>query len=343
MRLGLSLPHTGDLMAAGRTLRAYGDAGVEIAFVSEGYGYDAASQIGYFAGVAPGLAYATNTMPLYSRSTGLIAMTAATLDQFTGGRFTLGLGTSGPRVVEQFHGTPFSSPIARTRAVVEGCRRIWRGDYVDFSPGSDGSRPASSEARNRGMRMMTLPARRSIPISIAAMGPQNVRLAAEIADDWAPYFFRPEGSAAVWGEALASGSARRPSRLGAMTITATVPFTVTHDPSGGLSRWRPEFALYLGGMGSASRNFYFDMACRLGYGNEADTVRAHFQAGRRDAAAAAVPYALMRDCSMVGPVGYLKERVAAFSGAGVSTLALRLADLADPEGPGMVAKLRVCL
>lgn len=337
MRLGLSLPYTGSPRATGTALRNYCGAGIEIALVSEGYGYDAPSQIGHFATLAPGMHFATNIISVYTRSTGLIAMTAMTLDHLTNGRFTLGLGASGPRVVEEFHGTAFRSPISRTRQTVEHCRRIWRGERLDAR-----SHPTPGLAvadTTPGLKILATP-RHAIPVSIAAMGPRNVALAAEIAEDWAPYFFRPESYTSVWSQAVKAGTSLRSPELSPLTVTAVVPFAITTDPETALARWRPEFALYVGGMGTASQNFYFDLVCRMGFQREAEIVRANFQSGKRDDAAAAIPLELMMDCSLVGPVGYVTERVAAFADCGVTTLALKLADFANGDSVRMVDILR---
>jgi F420-dependent oxidoreductase-like protein len=334
MRIGMPLPYSETLISAIDQLGDHHRAGVQIVYVAEVYTFDAVSTLGYIAAKVPGMEIASNILPLYTRTPSLLAMTAASLDTLSGGRFTLGLGSSGPQVIEGFHGVPFDAPIGRTRDIIEICRQVWRRERVQFeSPRYQV--PLTPERGGSGLgkplKLINTPVRDSIPVLIAAMGPKNVRLAAELAQGWAPFFFRPEGYQDVWGEPLREGFAKRAADLGDLDVTVPVAVMVGDDVEGVREFMRPQFALYIGGMGARGQNFYFDLAVRYGYGKEAEQIQNLYLDGKKDEAAALVPADLLKSVSLIGPESFVAERMAAFAEAGVTTLAANLLAPTHPE------------
>jgi F420-dependent oxidoreductase-like protein len=324
VRIGIPLPYSGSFVENVDRLVDYRDAGASIVYVAEAYSFDAVSQLGYIAAKVPGLDLGSDILPIYTRTPSLLAMTAAGLDHLSGGRFTLGIGSSGPQVIEGFHGVRFDAPVGRTRDVIEICRAVWRRERVEYSS-RNYTIPLTAEQGASGLgkpiKLINTPVRERIPIMVAAMGPKNVALAAELAEGWAPFFYAPEGAAEVWGSALAEGMAKRDPQLGPLDVVVPVSVAIGDDVEHLLDAARPQFALYVGGMGARGKNFYHDLASRYGYQKEADTIQDLYLAGRKEEAAAAVPLELLRSMSLIGPRGWVAERVAALSEAGVTTLA----------------------
>ena len=194
--------------------------GVDIALVAEAYSYDAVSQLGFLAAKTSTIELGSGVVPIYIRTPSLLAMTAAGLDYVSDGRFRLGIGTSGPQVMEGFHGVPFDAPLGRTREVVDICRQVWRRDDVSY----DGKYyqvplpPTGAPGLGKPLHLINHPVRERIPITIAALGPKNVELTAEIAEGWQPVFFYPEKADEAWGEALRAGFAKRDPPLGPLDI-----------------------------------------------------------------------------------------------------------------------------
>jgi F420-dependent oxidoreductase-like protein len=249
-------------------------------------------------------------------------MTAAGLDFVSGGRFTLGLGASGPQVTEGFHGVPFDAPLERTREVVDICRSVWRREPVQHN----GKHyriplpPDQGTGLGKPLKLINRPVRERIPIVIAAIGPKNVAMAAEIAEGWEPIFYLPEKAGEIWGDALAAGSAKRDPTLGDLDLIVQAPLAIGNDVEGLREQTRPMLALYIGGMGARGKNFYNDLARRYGYEREAALVQDLYLDGRKEEAAAAVPAELVERVSLIGPESYVRDRVAAFAAAGVTTL-----------------------
>jgi F420-dependent oxidoreductase-like protein len=260
-------------------------------------------------------------------------MTAAGLDFVSGGRFTLGLGASGPQVIEGWHGVPYDAPLQRTREVVEICRQVWRRErLVHEGPKYTVPLPAEQgTGLGKPLKLINTPVRDRIPVMLAALGPKNVELAAEIAEAWEPIFFMPEKADSVWGDSLAAGKAKRDPALGDLQIVVGVSVAIGDDVDPVLEQVRPQLALYIGGMGARGKNFYNDLARRYGYEDEARTIQDLYLDGKKDEAAAVVPEELVRAVSLVGPESYVAERVAAFREAGVTTLMLQPLD-GSPEG-----------
>src|ERR671927_1186228 len=290
--------------------------------VAEVYTFDAISQLGYLAAVTERVELLSGILPIYSRTPALTAMTAAGLDFVSGGRFTLGLGASGPQVIEGWHGVPYDAPLQRTREIVEICRQVWRRERL-VHEGTKYAIPLPPEqgtGLGKPLKLINTPVRDRIPVMLAALGPKNVEMAAEIAEAWEPIFFMPERAGTVWGDSLAAGKAKRDPALGDLQIVVGVSVAIGDDVDPALEQVRPQLALYIGGMGARGKNFYNDLARRYGYEDEARTIQDLYLDGRKDEAAAAVPEELARAVSLVGPESYVAERVAAFREAGVTTL-----------------------
>jgi F420-dependent oxidoreductase-like protein len=269
---------------------------------------------------------AAGILPLYSRTPALLAMTAAGLDYVSGGRFTLGLGASGPQVIEGWHGVPYDAPIGRAREIIEICRMIWRRDRLDYQgryyhlplplalPGDEGT------GLGKPLKLINHPVRERIPIALAAIGPKNVAVAVELAEAWMPIFYVPELAGQVWGDAVAQGRAKRDPALGPLDVIAKASLAIGDDVTGLRDLSRPELALYIGGMGARGRNFYHDLACRLGYEAQASAIQDAYLDGRKAEAEALVPAELVERTTLIGPKGYVAERLAVYRDAGVTTL-----------------------
>jgi F420-dependent oxidoreductase-like protein len=322
MRTGIFLSYAGGFKQAVEQVVELEKVGVDIALVAEAYSYDAISQLGYLAAKTSTIEIGSGVVPIYTRTPTLLAMTAAGVDYVSDGRFRLGIGTSGPQVMEGFHGVAFDAPMGRTREVVEICRQVWRREKVTH----DGKHYQIPLPADRGtglgkpLRLINHPVRENIPITIAALGPKNVELTAEIAEGWQPVFFYPEKADEVWGDALRAGHAKRDPALGPLDIMVSASLAIGDDVEDRLAWAKPQLALYIGGMGARGKNFYHNLATRYGFGEVADRIQDLFLAGKKDEAIAAVPDELVRQVSLVGPRGFIKERLAAYAEAGVTTM-----------------------
>jgi F420-dependent oxidoreductase-like protein len=326
MRIGMSLPYEGGFSEAASAIGEYESAGLDIVFVAEVYTFDAVSQLGFLAARTSRLQIASGILNIYSRTPALLAMTAAGLDFVSGGRFMLGLGASGPQVVEGFHGMPYTAPLARTREIVDICRTVWRREPL-VHEGRHFHVPLTSEHGGSGLgkplKLINTPIRPRVPMMLAALGPKNVALAAELFEAWEPIFYYPERSREAFGEALAEGTAKRSPELGPLQVVADTHVLITDDAAEaarGLEAVRQHLALYIGGMGARGKNFYNDLACRYGFAEEAALVQDLFLGGNKAGAAEALPEELVRGASVIGSRSEVADRLAAFAEAGVSTL-----------------------
>jgi F420-dependent oxidoreductase-like protein len=267
-----------------------------------------------------------------------LAQTAAGVDALSGGRAILGLGASGPQVIEGWHGVAYDRPLERTREIIDICRRIWRREVLT----NDGVYqlplpPERGTGLGKPMKLLAHPVRSSIPIWVASLGPKNVEMTAEVADGWLPTLFIPERAAGVWGDALAKGTANRSVDLAPLEICAGSLAAVGEGIEGIRDLARPSVALYVGGMGARGRNFYNTLVQRYGFEAEAARIQDLYLEGQKEAAAAAVPAELLEKTSLVGPEGYVKERLAAFKEAGVTVLNVIPA---DPEPAKLIQRLK---
>jgi F420-dependent oxidoreductase-like protein len=336
MRLSTSLPYAGNIKDAVARVRDLAAAGIDLVWVAEAYGFDAVSVLGYLAAQTETVELGSGILPIYTRTPTLMAMTAAGLDELSDGRFVLGLGASGPQVVEGFHGVPYDRPVGRTREIVEICRAVWAREAPLTHAGAAYQVPLpAGEGTGLGkpLKIITHPKRAHIPVHIAALGEKNVALSAEIADGWLPFLFLPDRSDAVFGPALAAGRAKRAPELGPLDIVAGgfVAIGEPDEAKAALDTYaRPMAALYVGGMGAKGHNFYNTLAQRYGYEAEAAEVQDLYLSGKKVEAAAAVPDDFLELTNLCGPPGFVQERIAAFRDAGVTTLNV------TPVGPDPV-------
>jgi F420-dependent oxidoreductase-like protein len=335
MKLSASLGYTGDPRDAARRAHELEQAGIDMLWVAELYSFDAVSILGYLAAHTERVELATGILPLYSRTPTLTAMTAAGLDAVSGGRFVLGLGASGPQVIEGWHGVPFDKPLTRTREIIDICRMVWRRERVAYE-GSAYHLPLPADqgtGLGKPLKLINHPVRAEIPVYLASLGPKNVQMTAELADGWLPVFFHPEKAADVWGDDLAAGAARRDPSLRPLEIVAGGTVSVCDEAQAAKLRdaARPMTALYVGGMGAKGRNFYNDVFQRYGYGDVAERMQDLYLSGKKDEAAALVPDDFLAATALVGDEGQVRERIEAYKAAGVTRLSV------NPVGPDPLA------
>lgn len=322
MRIGLSVNYAGGFKDVAAEVADLERAGLDIVFVPEAYSFDAVSALGYLAASTQRVELASGILQLYTRTPTLTAMTAAGLDYVSDGRFTLGLGASGPQVIEGFHGVPYDAPIGRTREVIDICRQVWRRETVRHE-GKHYTIPLPPErgtGLGKPLKLINQPVRERIPILVAALGPKNVELAAEVAEGWQPIFYLPEKAQDVWGESLAAGRAQRDPALGELDIYAGPVLAIGENVEPLREFVKPHLALYIGGMGAKGKNFYHTLATKYGYGPQADRIQELYLSGDKDGAAKVVPDDLVRDVNLIGTREFVKERLAAYREAGVTTL-----------------------
>lgn len=321
MRIGTTLAYAADPRSGADDVAAWEQDGLDVVWVSEAYGFDAPTVMGYLAARTSRVHIGSAILPIFSRTPALLAQTAAGLDAMSGGRAILGLGASGPQVIEGWHGVAYDRPLARTREVIDICRRVWRRETLT----NDGLYrlplpPGEGTGLGKPLKILTHPVRDRIPIHVASLGDRNVRMTAEIADGWLPFLYDPQRAGDVWGAALAAGRAKRPADLGPLEVVAGGPLAIGPDVTGLRDLARPLIALYVGGMGAKGRNFYHDLLCRYGYEAEADLIQELYLDGRKAEAAAAVPAELLERTSLIGPESYVRDRVQEYRDAGVTIL-----------------------
>ena len=324
MRVGMFLNYAGGFREVADEVAELEREGVDLIAVPEAYSFDAVSQLGFLAARTSTITLASGIFQLYTRTPTLTAMTAAGLDYVSDGRFELGIGASGPQVIEGFHGVRYDAPLGRTREIVEICRMTWRREPVVHVGAKYRIPLPEGEGTGLGkpLKLINHPVRERIPITIASLGPKSVEQTAEIADGWLPMFFHPERAAGVWGDALTAGTAKREPELAPLDVFASPALAITDDPEAVLPLVKPQLALYVGGMGARGKNFYNDLIASYGYEAEAARIQDLYLEGRKEEAIAAVPDELVRAISLIGPASYVAERVAAFRAAGVTTLAV---------------------
>ena len=309
MKIAVTIRPQSDPRAAAELARSYEQAGVDVLVTGEAYGFDAVSWLGYLACATERVELAAGILPIYSRTPALLAMTAAGLDNLSGGRFVLGLGASGPNVVEGWHGLPYDAPLGRTREIIDICRGVWRRERLEFDgkyfrlplPRPGGAAPA------KPLKLIDRPVRPRIPVHLAALGPANVELAATVAEGWVPFLYIPERADVVWGEALARGRGKRAPELGELQIVAGGPMAIGSDVTQLRDRDRANLALYVGGSGTRDKNFYNTIVRQYGFEKEAAEVQDLYLDGRREEAAARLPEALLEGTSLIGDEAYLRD------------------------------------
>ncbi|MFB7707600.1 LLM class F420-dependent oxidoreductase [Streptomyces sp. NPDC056105] len=321
MELSAPLAYAADPRQAADDAAALESAGLDAVWVAEAYGFDSPTIMGYLAARTERMKIGAAILNVYSRTPALIAQTAAGLDAVSGGRAIIGLGASGPQVVEGWHGKAYDKPLGRTRETIELTRRILRREVIDHHGITDMPLPPEKGGRlGKPLKILARPVRPEVPLYVASLGPANVRMTAEIADGWLPTLFIPEKAHQVWGTPLAEGAAKRAPELGPLQVVAGGLLAIGEDAAAARDLARPNIALYVGGMGAVGKNFYNDLAVAYGYEKEAKLIQELYLSGKKKEAEAAVPDEFCELMSLCGPESYVRERVEAFRAAGVTML-----------------------
>lgn len=344
MRLALNVGYWGttgtdDLDGMLALARAADDNRYDVVWLAEAYGSDIPSLVGYLAAHTQHVGYGSAIMQIPGRSPAMTAMTAATLDRITGGRFHLGLGVSGPQVSEGWHGVRFADPLGRTREYVEIVRQALGRKNVEFH-GKHFDLPLP-DGPGKPLRLLLLPERAHVPIYLASLGPKNLELTGEIADGWIGIFVSPEYLPDQLRH-LSAGRAKAGRTLDSFDVVASVNVSLSDDIDTAANRLRGHAALYMGGMGSRDKNFYHALATRMGYEQEADRVQDLFLSRQHRDAAGAVPREFIERTALVGDEQTIRARLRAYAEAGVTTLAISpWGDSIEQRGAllGLVARL----
>jgi F420-dependent oxidoreductase-like protein len=303
--------------------------GYDSAWAAEAWGTDCVTVLSWLGATTERIKLGTAIMQIPGRTPTNTAMTAATLDLLSGGRFLLGLGTSGPQVVEGWHGQPWGKPLGKTREYVEIVRAALRREVVEHHGEHYDIPLTGGTGLGKPLKLMARPLRPDIPIYLAAIGPKAVAQAFEIADGWLPIFWSPEKAHQAFGDVLAT------AREG-FDIAPSAPVVLIDDVEAGREFLKPYYALYVGGMGARGKNFYNELACRYGYEEAAARVQDLYLAGKKREAAAAVPDAFVDEVALVGPKERLAERIAAWKESGATTL---LVSTQQPEALRALAEI----
>jgi len=330
MRLGIMLGYPAKRMVAPLDLVKEADAlGVWAVWTAESYGSDAVTPLAWVGAHTQNIKLGTAIMQIPGRTPAMTAMTAMSLCQLSKGRFMLGLGLSGPQVAEGWHGQSYAKPLTRTREYVDIVRSIFHREQPLVHQGAVYQVPyhgPSATGLGKPLKSV-LNAEPDIPIYLAAIGPKNVELTAEIADGWLPIFFSPERYTDVFRPYVETGLAKAGRSIDSFDIAPTVPIIIGDDLNTCWNMLRPSLALYIGGMGAKGKNFYNDLARRYGYEAEAEAIQDLYLAGKKAEALAKIPTALIDEVSLVGPVPRIKERLAIWKDSPVTTINLASADI----------------
>ncbi|MGE2735606.1 LLM class F420-dependent oxidoreductase [Mycolicibacterium vaccae] len=326
MKLGLQLGYWGaqpptnhaELVATAE------DAGFDTVFTAEAWGSDAYTPLAWWGRETTRMRLGTSVVQLSARTPTACAMAALTLDHLSGGRHILGLGVSGPQVVEGWYGAKFPRPLARTREYIDILRQVWAREAPVRSDGPHYPLPLTGDGTTglgKNLKPITHPLRKDIPVMLGAEGPKNVALAAEICDGWLPIFYSPR-IATMYNEWLDEGFARPGARHTRETfeICATAQVVVTDDRPAIMELMKPHLALYMGGMGAEDTNFHADVYRRMGYAEVVDDVTRLFRSDRKDEAAKAIPDELVDDSAIVGDLAYVQEQIKAWEASGVTMM-----------------------
>ncbi|NYG08472.1 F420-dependent oxidoreductase-like protein [Phycicoccus badiiscoriae] len=298
--------------------------GYAVAWAAEAYGSDVPTVLAWIGALTERIGLGAAVMQIPARTPAMTAMTAATLDTLSQGRFRLGLGVSGPQVSEGWHGVPFAAPLGRTREYVEIVRMALRRESLAYA-GTHFTLPVA-DGPGKALKLTIHPPRPDLPIYLAAVGPKNLELAGEVADGWHAIFFSPEHSGDLV-QSVVTGR-RRAARgtdddpLDGFDIAPSVPVVISDDVEAAADAIRPYAALYIGGMGSREQNFYNQLAVRMGFEEAAATVQDLFLARQHRDAAAAVPFEFIDATALIGPRDRIRDRLARYADAGVGTMSI---------------------
>ncbi len=342
MKISTQLGYAGAFQETIAEVQELERAGLDTVWVAEAYGFDGVSLMGYLAAVTERVEIASGILPLFTRSPTLLAMTAAGVDALSGGRCMLGLGASGPQVIEGFHGIPYDAPVTRLREIIEICRRVWKRERLSY----EGARYTIPLPHDQGMglgkplKMITHPVRDDIPIAVASLTPKSVAMTAELADAWLPIFYHPGKARQVWGEALAQGTSKRDPARAPLQVFAGGAVGIGEGLEHLRERGRPMAALYIGGMGARDKNFYNALFASYGYEDEAREIQDLYLSGQKAEAAAAIPASFFEETSLVGPEGFVRDRLQEFRESGVNALNVALVGESRQQRVATLDKLR---
>lgn len=325
MRLGLNVGYAGARLDARLDLVREADRlGYDSVWAAEAYGSDAATMLAWYGASTERIRLGAGIFQMPARTPAMTAMTAVTLSELSGGRFLLGLGLSGPQVVEGWHGMPYGRPLAKTREYVEILRTVFGREErlthagVHYRIPYDGD---DATGLGRPLKLTVHPTH-DIPVYLASIGPKNVTLTAEIADGWLPFWYSPYRAGEVFRPSLDAGFAAsgEPGKAARFDVAPSVPAVVTDDVD--QARWgvRPVLALYLGGMGARGKNFYFDLACRYGFEEVATRIQDLYLEGKKEEAMAAVSDEMVDEVALLGPKERIRDGLEAWQESGVTTL-----------------------
>ncbi len=332
MRFGLQLGYWGASppVNAAQVVAAAEEVGFDAVFTAESWGSDAFTPLAWWGAATRRVRLGTSVVQMSARTPTATAMAALTLDHLSGGRHILGLGVSGPQVVEGWYGQPFAKPLARTREYVGIVRQVLAREAKVTSDGAHYPLPYSGPGATglgKPLKPITHPLRADLPIWLGAEGPKNVALTAEIADGWLAIYYTPR-LAGMYDEWLAEGFARPGARRTReeFEIAASCQVVVTDDARAEIDRIKPVMALYIGGMGAEELNFHAQVYRRMGYGNEVDEITRLFRSGRKEEAAAVVPDELILDTMIVGDEAQVRSQLQVWEKAGVDMLLVSARD-----------------
>jgi F420-dependent oxidoreductase-like protein len=339
MKLGINVGYSGARMGLPIDLVLEVERlGFDSIWTAEAYGSDAITPLAYLAALTTKIKLGTGIMQIPGRTPAMCAMTTSTLDALSGGRMLVGLGLSGPQVVEGWHGVPYGSPARRTREYVEILRKIWaREEPVEYH-GKEYELPYSGPgATGLGKPLKSILHTRQLPVYLATMGPVNIRATGELADGWLPIWFSPQ-RAHLFKPDLEAGFKKRTDGKNweDFDIAAGCGVHITDDVKAGFALRKPHLALYIGGMGAREKNFHNDMMKRYGYVKEAELIQDLYLSGRKEEAAAAVPDELVDEMNLIGPEARIRERYRAWEDAGVTTM---LVNSPNREGLYLMAEI----
>ncbi|MEL6891717.1 MAG: LLM class F420-dependent oxidoreductase [Actinomycetota bacterium] len=329
MKLSMMINYSGDFHADVQKVVELEKAGLDVVWVPEAYSFDSVSQMGYLAAKTETIEIGSAIVNVFSRTATCMAQTAAGLDFVSSGRFILGLGASGPQVIEGFHGVPYEKPMPRIRDYINVTRMTLKRERVVYDGATVQVPLPEGQGTGLGkpLKIINHPVRSEIPIFWASLMGLSVKETAKLADGWLPIFFDPEKFHNVWGDDIKAGTADRDDDLGQLQISAGGMVAIGDDLVGDkanaiLDFARPSVALYVGGMGARDKNFYNTIMKKYGYVDEAIAIQDNYLDGKKDEAAALVPGEMLANTNLVGPKSYVKERIAAYKEAGVTHLSV---------------------
>ena len=322
MRITTLLGYATDPLDAAKQAQQLEAAGVDCIWIPEAYGFDGVSLLGFLAASTDTVQLASGILNTYSRTPTCLAQTAAGLDSLSSGRFTLGLGASGPQVIEGFHGVPYSMPLTRMKEIISICRMTWRREPL-VHEGRVFTLPLPPDqgtGLGKPLKIINHPIRTDIPIYVAALGQKSVEETAATTNGWLPFLVYPERMEQVWGNAVRTGLERRDPDLGGFDIVAGGLVAIGNDAAQYRDYARPIAALYIGGMGARGKNFYNDVCRDYGFADEAIAIQDAYLEGRKEDAEAALPAELIENTTLCGDEAYILDRLAAYKEAGVTSL-----------------------